>query len=102
MPTAEIYQKMSLYRVLAIISSKFILMFVTVAISKFFSRKIIIKRKYIIPLFGIIAIFIITLSITFIDIKNKNVNSVILHQYSEIYLTMQLKRQQMKKLRLLK
>ena len=78
MPTAEIYQKMSLYRVLAIISSKLILMFVTVAISKFFSRKIIIKRKYIIPLFGIIAImFIITLSITFIDIKNKNVNSVI-------------------------
>jgi len=78
MPTAEIYQKMSLYRLLAIISSKFILMLVTVAISKFFSQKIVIKRKYIIPLFGIIAImFIITISIAFIDIKNKNVNTVI-------------------------
>jgi histidine kinase-, DNA gyrase B-, and HSP90-like ATPase len=72
MPTAEIYQKMSLYRVLAIISSKFILMLVTVSISKFFSQKIVIKRKYIIPLSGIIAImFIITISITFIDIKKQ-------------------------------
>lgn len=76
--TYEMYEKMSLYRVLVIIISKFILILVTVATSKFFSQKIVIKRKYIIPLFGIIMImFIITTTITFIDIKNKNVNSVV-------------------------
>lgn len=78
MSTYEMYEEMSLYRVLVIIISKFILILVTVAISKFFLQKIVIKRKYIIPLFGIIMImFIITTTITFIDIKDKNVNSVV-------------------------
>lgn len=76
--TYEIYEEMSLYRVLAIIGSKFILMLVIVTINKFFSKKIVIKRKYIVFLFFIITImFIIIQAITFIDIKNKSVNSVI-------------------------
>lgn len=77
-PTVEIYQEMSLYRVLAIISSKIMLLFVVVAMNKFFSKRRTLQRNYLIALFTITTImFIITILITFIDIKNNAVNSIV-------------------------
>lgn len=77
-PTVEIYQEMSLYRVLAIISSKIMLLFVVIAMNKFFSKRRTLQRNYLIALFTITTImFIITVLITFIDIKNNAVNSII-------------------------
>lgn len=77
-PTVEIYQEMSFYRVLAIISSKIMLLFVVIAMNKFFSKRITLQRNYLIALFTITTImFIITVLITFIDIKNNAVNSIV-------------------------
>lgn len=77
-PTVEIYQEMSLYRVLAIISSKIMLLFVVIAMNKFFSKRRTLQRNYLIALFTITTImFIITVLITFIDIKNIAVNSIV-------------------------
>ena len=77
-PTVEIYQEMSLYRVLAIISSKIMLLFVVIAMNKFFSKRRTLQRNYLIALFTITTImFIITVLITFIDIKNNAVNSIV-------------------------
>lgn len=77
-PTVEIYQEMSLYRVLAIISSKIMLLFVVIAMNKFFSKRRTLQRNYFIALFTITTImFIITVLITFIDIKNNAVNSIV-------------------------
>lgn len=45
-PTTEIYQEMSLYRVLAITSSKTILLFLVVAVNKFFQKKNIAKKLF--------------------------------------------------------
>lgn len=78
MPTVEIYQEMSLYRVLAIISSKIMLLFVVIAMNKFFSKRRTLQRNYLIALFTITTImFIITVLITFIDIKNNAANSIV-------------------------
>lgn len=77
-PTVEIYQEMSLYRVLAIISSKIMLLFVVIAMNKLFSKRRTMQRNYMIALFTITTImFIITVLITFIDIKNNAVNSIV-------------------------
>lgn len=77
-PTTEIYQKMSLYRVLAIVSSKTILLLFVVIINKFFSKKKIIQRKYLLILFAVtMIIMILTVLMTFADIKNKSVNSYV-------------------------
>lgn len=77
-PTVEIYQEMSLCRVLAIISSKIMLLFVVIAMNKFFSKRRTLQRNYLIALFTITTImFIITVLITFIDIKNNAVNSIV-------------------------
>ena len=77
-PTVEIYQEMSLYRVLEIISSKIMLLFVVIAMNKFFSKRRTLQRNYLIALFTITTImFIITVLITFIDIKNNAVNSIV-------------------------
>ncbi|MBQ7002813.1 MAG: GHKL domain-containing protein [Oscillospiraceae bacterium] len=77
-PTSEIYQEMSLYRVLAIISSKTILLFVVIAMNGFFSKRKTLQRKHLVALFAITTImFIITVVITFIDIKNNAINSVV-------------------------
>lgn len=74
----EIYQEFSLYRVLAIISSKIMLLFVVIAMNKFFSKRRTLQRNYLIALFTITTImFIITVLITFIDIKNNAVNSIV-------------------------
>ncbi len=77
-PTAEIYEKMSLYRVIAIIGSKALLMLITVIINKLFSKQRILQIKYLIILF-VISIFMLSfnLIITYIDLKNKSVNSYI-------------------------
>lgn len=77
-PTTEIYQKMSLYRVLAIISSKIILLLFVVIINKSFSKKKIIQRKYLFILFTVtMIIMILTALMTFADIKNESVNSYV-------------------------
>lgn len=77
-PTVEIYQEMSLYRVLAIISSKIMLLFVVIAMNKLFSKRRTMQRNYMIALFTITTImFTITVLITFIDIKNNAVNSIV-------------------------
>lgn len=77
-PTAEIYQEFSLYRVLAIISSKTVLLLTVIIINKLFSKKRTLQRKYFFILFSITTVmFIITVLITFMEIKNKAVNSFI-------------------------
>lgn len=77
-PLTEIYQEMSLYRVLAIISSKTVLILTVIIINKLFSKKRTLQRRYLIVLFSITTVmFVITVLITFMEIKNKAVNSVI-------------------------
>ena len=75
-PISELYQKMSLYRVITIIISKTILLLFVVIINKFFSKKKIIQRKYLFLLFIITMIMMIFIVfVTFIDIKNNSINS---------------------------
>lgn len=77
-PTNEIHQKMSMYRVLAIISSKIILLLVVVIINKSFSKKKLVSQKYLLILFSVtMTITILTVLMTFADIKNKSVNSYV-------------------------
>lgn len=77
-PTTEIYQELSLYRVLAIISSKIILLLFVVVINKSFSKKKLVSQKYLLILFSVtMTITILTVLMTFADIKNKSVNSYV-------------------------
>lgn len=77
-PTAEIYQEFSLYRLLAIISSKTVLLLFVIIINKLFSKKRTLQRRYLFILFSVTTImFFVTVLITFTEIKNKAVNSVI-------------------------
>lgn len=77
-PTTEIYQEMSLYRALAITSSKTILLFLVIAVNKFFSKRRTLQKNYLLALFTITTtMFIITVVITFIDIKNNAINSLV-------------------------
>lgn len=55
-PLTEIYQKMTLYRVLAIISSKTLLLLVVIIINKLFSKKRTLQRKYLLFLFSVTTI----------------------------------------------
>lgn len=74
----EIYQEFSLYRVLAIISSKTLLLLFVIIINKLFSKKRTLQRRYLFILFGVTTVmFFVTVLITFMEIKNKAVNSVI-------------------------
>lgn len=74
----DIHQEFSLYRVLAIISSKTVLLLTVIIINKLLSKKRILQRRYLILLFSITTVmFIITVLITFMEIKNKAVNSLI-------------------------
>lgn len=76
-PTSEIY-KMSLYRIIAIVCSKTLLMFLTATTNKFFSKKILFPRKYIIILFvSTISMFFLSASIALLDLKNNAVNSYV-------------------------
>ena len=77
-PLNEIYQEFSLYRVLAIISSKTLLLLFVFIINKLFSKKRTLQRRYLFILFGVTTVmFFVTVLITFMEIKNKAVNSVI-------------------------
>lgn len=77
-PLTEIYQKMSLYRVLAIISSKTLLLLIVIIINKLFSKKRTLQRRYLFILFSVTTVmFFVTVLITFMEIRNKAVNSVI-------------------------
>ena len=77
-PTAEIYQEFSLYRVLAIISSKTILLLTIIIINKLFSKRRTLQRRYLFILFSVTtAMFLVTVLITFMEIKNKAVNSFV-------------------------
>lgn len=74
----EIYQEFSLYRVLAIISSKTLLLLFVIIINKLFSKKRTLQRRYLFILFSVTTVmFFVTVLITFMEIKNKAVNSVI-------------------------
>jgi hypothetical protein len=76
--TDEIYEEMSLYRVIAVISSKILLMLFIVALNKYFTKKRTLQRKYLIVLFGVTSIMLIlTVLLTFFDIRNENVNSYV-------------------------
>lgn len=77
-PTSEFYEKMSLYRVIVIIGSKALLMFITIIINKFLSKQRILQIKYLIILFSI-SVFMLSLTfiISFHDLKNKSVNSYV-------------------------
>ncbi len=77
-PANEIYRKMSMYRVLAIISSKIMLLLVVVIINKSFSKKKLVSQKYLLILFSVtMTITILTVLMTFADIKNKSVDSYV-------------------------
>lgn len=76
--TAEIYEKMSLYRTIAIVSSKAMLMFITVTINKFMTKKSRFPRRYLLVLFIVtISMFFICIVITFLDLKNNAINSYV-------------------------
>lgn len=77
-PTSEIYQEFSIYRLLAIISSKTVLILTVIIINKLFSKKRTLQRRYLVVLFSITTvIFLITVLITFMELKNKTANSVL-------------------------
>lgn len=77
-PTAEIYQNMSLYRVIAIISSKSFLLIIIVALNKFLIHKRILPRKHLIILFSATLIMYgVTVILTFIDIQSKTINTYV-------------------------
>ena len=81
-PTSEIYGQLSLYRVIAIIASKTLLMLIVVIINKLLSEQRVLRIKYLIILFlGSVGMLVPTVAITFFDLKNKAVNS-----YSSILL----------------
>lgn len=76
-PTAVIYQKFSVYRSLAIISSKAVLILIIVMINRLFSKKRTLRRRYLFTLFSVTSVmFFVTALITFMEIK-KAVNSII-------------------------
>lgn len=68
-----IYEKMSIYRVMAIIISKSLLIFFAVIINKLYTKKNnYIATKYSVILFGLTLLTaIVSYFLTFIDIKNK-------------------------------
>lgn len=55
-PLNEIYQEFSLCRVLAIISSKTVLILIVILINKLLAKKRTLQRKYLFILFGITSI----------------------------------------------
>ncbi len=74
----DIYQEMSLYRVIAIIASKIFLMIFTLVLNKIFARKRTLQVKYLLLLFVIsTALLIISVLVTYIEIENGKVDSVI-------------------------
>lgn len=77
-PTSDIYEEMSLYRLVALAASKILLMFLTVILNKLLARKGALQKKYFVILFLITAVMLIlTVTITFIDIQNESVNSYV-------------------------
>ncbi|MCM1008910.1 MAG: GHKL domain-containing protein [Ruminococcus flavefaciens] len=77
-PTVDIYEEMSLYRLVALAASKIFLMFLTVILNRLLSQKGAIQKKYFIILFGVTAIMLaLTVTVTFIDIQNESVNSYV-------------------------
>ncbi len=77
-PTADIYEEMSLYRLVALTASKIFLMFLTVFLNKFLAKKGAIQKRYFIILFGVTAVMLVlTVTVTFIDIQNESVNSYV-------------------------
>ncbi|MBQ8350117.1 MAG: hypothetical protein IJY19_10865 [Ruminococcus sp.] len=77
-PTADIYEEMSLYRLVALAASKIFLMFLTVILNKLLAKKGAIQKKYFIILFAITAVMLVlTVTVTFIDIQNESVNSYV-------------------------
>ncbi len=76
MSSAEIYREMSPYRLIAIITSKSLLLLIIVALNKFFSPKRSLQRKYLLILFSVTTImFGFTVTFTFIDIQNESINT---------------------------
>lgn len=77
-PTADIYEEMSLYRLVAVATSKIFLMFLTVILNKLLARKGVLQKRYFVILFLITAVMLILIvTITFIDIQNESVNSYV-------------------------
>lgn len=77
-PTTEIYQNMSLHRVVAIISSKSFLSIIIVALNKFLIHKRTLPIKHLIILFSATLIMYgVTVTLTFIDIQSKTINTYV-------------------------
>lgn len=77
-PTADIYEEMSLYRLVAMAASKIFLMFLTVILNKLLAKKGALQKKYFIILFAVTAVMLVlTVTVTFIDIQNESVNSYV-------------------------
>ncbi|MDE6500987.1 MAG: GHKL domain-containing protein [Ruminococcus sp.] len=76
--SSEIFQEMSLYRVLAITTSKTFLLFFVIVINKIYRNKKILKNKYLVLLLIITPVLlIITISMTFIEM-NSNKGKIIM------------------------
>lgn len=73
----DIYEKMSLYRIIAIIVSKSLLIIFTAAINKIFTKKNnYIAMKNLIILFGLtLFTAVVSFFLTFADINNKTIHS---------------------------
>ncbi|MCD7750748.1 MAG: hypothetical protein LUI10_03255 [Lachnospiraceae bacterium] len=61
---------------LAIVASKTLLLLMTVAVCRFFSGRETPEQRYLLPLTAItVVMFVLTVAITFMDIKRDAVNS---------------------------
>lgn len=76
-PSAEIYEELSLVRVFAIAISKTLLMIFTLTVYHLFKSDNNIRKSHIYVIFLIsVLLLALNFTITFIDIKNENINSV--------------------------
>ncbi len=77
-PTTEMYENITEYRCIAVITSKTLLVIFITFVNKIFVNKKNIQRKYIFVLFIITTIMLgLIVTLTFIDMKNNSVNSYV-------------------------
>lgn len=76
-PSSQLYNELSVYRVFVIILSKTFLMLFTIMLNKFFGRQRTLRRRYLIVLFLVATVMLeLNFIITFKDIKNNTVPSL--------------------------
>lgn len=73
--TSEIYKEFSVFRLIAIVASKTLLVLTVFIVRKVFSRKCTLKIKYLLLLFvSSLILMIVSVSISFLEMKSNNSN----------------------------